>query len=1486
LRRLALYLSAALLAALVLLLAGLFWLLNTSEGARFALATLSGAAGARLSVQRIEGRLIDRLELTGVRLSEPGRQTQIDRLQFDWEPRRLLHENLLVRKLILSGVRIQDDTPPVKKAPRLHWPRVSGALARLDARIDRLQLTGLSYRQLEAPPVLVSQLSSSLTFKDGLLTLPQLSLVTPQGRLSGEMAAGFRYPSLKLDLALVPALPVRELDFFSLQTRLLPGRDPEQLAGSFALAGRGGGAQRLELAGQLGMTEKGFNLRGLNLVRPGVRGSLTGKGSLTLTETEPVYVLDLQAQELDLASELKTPTSLSGTLSFSGTPSRYLGRFDLSNRGPGWQNAALAADYRGGSAGVTLSSVSGAVLEGRLSGALEVGWSQGVRISGTLAGRELNPAQLAAGWSGLVNLDLTGNLEIPAEGALRGELRGKLLKSRLRDQDLQGELLAAFAGERLRIDRLLLAGCGFQLKAAGELDRRLNVAARVSDLSRLLPGSAGALQGDGWLRWQGGVLAGAATGQGSNLVVAGVGAKALQLKASLGEGEGYPVRLEAVARRLQFGGVQAESALVNLQGRAALHTLTARLYSPVHQAQLTLAGGYANGVWRGELASLSGRDRVGPWSLAAPAPLTLSAAFFRLAPLTINGLPGERLELAGELNRQKDSGALRAEWGGLNLARANDWLSGVQVSGASSGNLELTIFPGRRVAVSGRGDLRGTLLSDGRSVTLDRLAVSVQGDGRGLRAALDLALQGGTGEAQLSFDSQAPATLALPGEGDLRLQWSSFDLALLAPFMPPELALDGRLAGLVTGKLLPGGRLDLRGNAALDEGQLSWGAQGEQLDAELETAELGFSWRGRPAGAGKGAQGVLNVKGRAAASGAYTANGQRIDISRCTLRIDADPDGTRAALDLALAGGGTLRGSLSSDSPAGPGLPESAELALQWGGIDPLLLKPWLPAALNLEGRLGGEARGRILPGRRLEVAGEAEFSQGKAQWQGVSGEMKANLRSASLSFAWRAETLSGSLSLALAEYGQAQGDFVLPIPARLPVAARPEGALSGAFSGKLKERGFLTAFFPGLVQESHGELALDVTLGGVWSDPRVLGSLQLAKAGAYLPSAGIRVSDLQLSARLDGNQIRIERFRALSGKGHLEGEMLVRLEGGQVASYRGGLRGERFQTVYLPELQLVTSPLITFEGSPGGIILQGELRIPEMLITGPPGRQVVTASSDVIMEGAPVPSAGDGFPLKVGGRIRVVLGDKVRVEMSGIDARLGGGMDLVFDGIDSISSRGEIKVVEGRYRAYGVDLDIVRGRLYYVDEPIDQPTLDILALSTVGDVRAGVTVAGFLGAPVIKLYSEPPMPEVDILSYMVLGHPLGSSNTDQGSMLATAASSLLSFGESQSLQEQIKDRLGLSVAVETVDTSRAGLMGYKPVPVAPGGAPASTVAGESLLTVGKYLTPKLYLSYGRSFVTGGNLFRIRYDIFRHWQVETQSGTESGVDLYYKLEFN
>lgn len=475
-----------------------------------------------------------------------------------------------------------------------------------------------------------------------------------------------------------------------------------------------------------------------------------------------------------------------------------------------------------------------------------------------------------------------------------------------------------------------------------------------------------------------------------------------------------------------------------------------------------------------------------------------------------------------------------------------------------------------------------------------------------------------------------------------------------------------------------------------------------------------------------------------------------------------------------------------------------------------------------------------------------------------------------------------------MAEHGRARAEFQLPLAARYPTALNPQGPLRGTVQGNVQEKGLVTALFPGLVQESFGELELDLEVGGIWEAPQIGGKLQLAKAGAYLPTAGIHLKDIRLAARLEKDLIRIDSYRAVSGSGHIEGAALINLNGWQVTSYRGTIGGENFQTVFFPELQLSSTPTLTFEGTPQKLSLRGELLLPELKITGAPAGSAISPSSDVVLEGRTAPLAKNS-PLALDVRIRLQLGERVFVKTAGIDAQLDGSIDLAFSDFKRITSSGEIKVVKGRYRTYGVNLEIVRGRLFFAGGPINRPALDFLALRTIGDIRAGVTVSGNLQRPVTKLYSEPAMPDTDVLAYIVLGYPLGS-NGEQTSLLVKAAGALLSSGQAGALQEQIKEQLGLStLEIQSGVGTSNNAMGYKPLPVtAPGSLPAAQQPGltETVLTVGKYLTPELYISYGKSLFTGNSLFRLRYDIFKQWQIETQTGGgASGVDLFYKLEF-
>jgi translocation and assembly module TamB len=59
---------------------------------------------------------------------------------------------------------------------------------------------------------------------------------------------------------------------------------------------------------------------------------------------------------------------------------------------------------------------------------------------------------------------------------------------------------------------------------------------------------------------------------------------------------------------------------------------------------------------------------------------------------------------------------------------------------------------------------------------------------------------------------------------------------------------------------------------------------------------------------------------------------------------------------------------------------------------------------------------------------------------------------------------------------------------------------------------------------------------------------------------------------------------------------------------------------------------------------------------------------------------------------------------------------------------------------------------------------------------------------------------------------------------------------------------------------------------------------GGAALTVGKYLSPKLYVSYGVALFGSGQVVTFKYLLSRVWSVQIDSGTENRAALNYRLE--
>ena len=258
------------------------------------------------------------------------------------------------------------------------------------------------------------------------------------------------------------------------------------------------------------------------------------------------------------------------------------------------------------------------------------------------------------------------------------------------------------------------------------------------------------------------------------------------------------------------------------------------------------------------------------------------------------------------------------------------------------------------------------------------------------------------------------------------------------------------------------------------------------------------------------------------------------------------------------------------------------------------------------------------------------------------------------------------------------------------------------------------------------------------------------------------------------------------------------------------------------------------------------------------------TLGEDVVVLGRPARTRNERLKLPVALDLRLDLGDNLVVQGYGYDGRVTGLVDLATTSDGELRAFGRVQAVRATFLAYGQRLDVDPGVLIF-DGPLDNPTLQITAWRRNQAVEAGVQITGTARAPSVNLVSQPPVPEGERLSWLVLGRPPSSATQADLGLLQAAAGALLAGDESVPLDRRIARRFGLDELT---------LRG-------------SAELSDRVVAVGKRLSDRLYLSYEQGIgAVASNLIKLDYALGRRWTLRAETGSSSGGGLFYRYSWD
>ena len=517
----------------------------------------------------------------------------------------------------------------------------------------------------------------------------------------------------------------------------------------------------------------------------------------------------------------------------------------------------------------------------------------------------------------------------------------------------------------------------------------------------------------------------------------------------------------------------------------------------------------------------------------------------------------------------------------------------------------------------------------------------------------------------------------------------------------------------------------------------------------------------------------------------------------------------------------------------------------------------WLPAdiAINGRGRLGMHAV--LSPEGGIEGTASFVSEEGELAFEVTREDtVRISYKDFEVDTRLRQGVASLSVSADLGEQGGLDGNLQLPLAVLNPVSSQ----VSGTFEASLREFGMLTLLMPE-AEGIQGDLRASARLSGSPDDVEFNVDLDFSKGRIAFPALGITVDDIAMRIRPDGARANALRFEggARSGGGNItaRGSFLP----GDAHDWRLDLDvgGDRFQVINNAEYQVVVSPDVTLTVSHDAATVSGVVTVPEAVLKPKSLSGAVRPSRDAIVVSE---EAGAEERFAVFSNVRIRLGDYVRFDGFGLKGFITGQLQVVDKPGQLTSGTGELGIREGRFKAYGQDLVIERGRLVFVGGPIDTPGLDIRAIRKVEEVTVGFNVSGDIVEPRLKIFSSPAMSETEALSYLVLGRPLDRNDTSKGNELSGAALAL-GVGGASLLGKKFGEGLGIDeVGIET----KSG-------------------TGEIQLKMGTYLSPKLYVGYSRSLAEQLNIYMVRYRLSKSLTVSGESSNKAvGGDLLYTIE--
>lgn len=207
----------------------------------------------------------------------------------------------------------------------------------------------------------------------------------------------------------------------------------------------------------------------------------------------------------------------------------------------------------------------------------------------------------------------------------------------------------------------------------------------------------------------------------------------------------------------------------------------------------------------------------------------------------------------------------------------------------------------------------------------------------------------------------------------------------------------------------------------------------------------------------------------------------------------------------------------------------------------------------------------------------------------------------------------------------------------------------------------------------------------------------------------------------------------------------------------------------------------------------------------------------------------------------------------------------------DQMEIYGDLKLIKGSYDLNGKPFQFSSGNIHFAGPIAKKTTLYLVASKEIDRITAEIVVKGLINNPLISFRSIPPLPQREVLSYILFGHGVSDITQSQNEQLTLSFVSLTANNADRSMNtENFLTTLKNSIGIDQLDFTTKSQSGD---------------AQEVRVQVGKHLTENITLSINQGMMLLSPIIAVEAQLHKNIKFQAETGVESDSPITLSIKW-